>query len=61
MYTFVMAGGEKSIEKVLLMGGFLRNLGSHNLQTQAALFQNKTGPPMTSLYGELRAIHRQPK
>ena len=56
-----MAGGEKSIEKVLLMGGFLRNLGSHNLQTQAALFRNKTGPPMTSLHGELRAIHRQTK
>ena len=61
MYTFVMAGGEKSIEKVLLMGGFLRTFRSHNFQTQAVFFRKGPGLPITSVHGELRAIHRQPK
>ena len=39
LYIFVMAGGEKSIGKALLVDRFLRNLGSRNLQTQAVLFE----------------------
>ena len=57
----MMAGGEKSIEKVLLMGGLLRKFGSHNLQTQAVLFRKRTGLQITSVHGELHAIHRQTK
>ena len=58
LYTFVMVGGEKSIGKALLLDGFLRKLGSCNLQTQAVLF-GKIGLPFTSINGELRAIHRR--
>ena len=52
LYTFVMTGGEISIAKALLLDGFLRKLGSRNLQTQAVLL-GKIGPTFTSLRGEL--------
>ena len=42
-------------------GGFLRKFGSHNLQTQAVLFRKRTGLQITSVHGELRAIHIQTK
>ena len=38
LFTFVLARGEKSIGQALLLDGFLRKLGSHNLQT-AVLFR----------------------
>ena len=53
-----MVGGENSIGKAFLLGGFLSYLGSHNLQTQAVLLGGN-GPPFTSLHGELRATLRQ--
>ena len=52
-----MAGDEKSIGKALLLDGFLRKLGSRNLQTQAVLFGKEIGSPFPSF--ELRALHRQ--
>ena len=39
LYTFVMAGGEKSIGKVLLQVVFLSYLDSHTHQTQAVLLE----------------------
>ena len=39
LYTFVMAGGEKSIGKALLLVVFLSNLDSCTHQTQAVLLE----------------------
>ena len=58
LYTFVMAGGEKSIGKVLLQVGFLSYLDSRTNQTQAVLLE-KSGPSITSRHGELLVGHRQ--
>ena len=58
LYTFVMARGEKSIGKALLLVGFLSYLDSRTNQTQAVLLE-KIGPPFTSPHGELRVGHRQ--
>ena len=58
LYTFLMAGGEKSIGKALLLVGFLSYLDSRTIQTQADLL-GKNGPPFTSLHDELRVGHRQ--
>ena len=52
LYTFVMAGGEKSIGKALLLVVFLSYLDSRTIQTQAVLLE-KIGPPFTSVHGEL--------
>ena len=58
LYTFVMAGGGKSIAKALLQVGFLSYLDSRTNQTQAVLLE-KSGPPFTSRRGELLVGHRQ--
>ena len=58
LYTFVMAGGEKSIRKALLLVGFLSYLDSRTNQAQAVLSE-KSGPPFTSRHGELLVGHRQ--
>ena len=47
-FCFVMAGGEKSIGKALLLYGFLSYLGSHNLRAQAVLL-GKIRPSFTSM------------
>ena len=41
LHTLLMAGGEKSIGEAFLVNGFLRKLGSRNLQTQAVLLEQK--------------------
>ena len=38
LHIFLLAAGEKLIVKALLLDRFLRNLVSHNLQTQTLLF-----------------------
>ena len=52
LYTFAMAGGEKSIGKALFPDNFFRKLSSHNLQTQAVLFgkKSRTMQPVTQCH-----------
>ena len=48
MYTFVMAGGEKTIGKALPLVGFLSYLDSRTYHTQAVLLEST--PPLYISY-----------
>ena len=53
LHTFVMAGGEKSIGKALLLVGFLSYVDSRANQTQAVLLEKKLdlhSPPFMVSY-----------